>query len=73
MEPGDILGHEFMGEIVEVGSEVKKLKKGDRTVVSSAIGCGHCYAGSFADYIRIPFAMFKHKQDQCIKVMLQPD
>lgn len=99
MEPGDILGHEFMGEIVEVGSEVKKLKKGDRTVVSSAIGCGHCwyckqqqwslcdnsnpngwlqekvyghgtgaifgyshafggYAGSFADYIRIPFADF---------------
>ncbi|MBE9160276.1 glutathione-dependent formaldehyde dehydrogenase [Nodosilinea sp. LEGE 06152] len=97
MEPGDILGHEFMGEIVEVGAEVKRLKKGDRTVVSSIIGCGHCwhcnqqqwslcdnsnpnswmlekiyghgtagifgyshafggYAGSFAEYIRIPFA-----------------
>ena len=99
MQPGDILGHEFMGEIVEVGSGVKKLKKGDRVVVSSMIGCGHCfycnqqmwslcdnsnpnawmqekifgfgtsgiygyshlfggYAGSFADYIRIPFADF---------------
>jgi threonine dehydrogenase-like Zn-dependent dehydrogenase len=99
MKPGDIIGHEFMGEIVDVGREVKKLKKGDRVVVSSIIGCGHClycsqqmwslcdnsnpnagiqekifghgtsgifgyshlfggYAGSFADYIRIPFADF---------------
>ncbi|MBD2102115.1 zinc-dependent alcohol dehydrogenase [Leptolyngbya sp. FACHB-261] len=97
MLPGDIIGHEFMGEVVEVGSEVKKLKKGDRVVVSSVIGCGQCaycsrqkwsmcdnsnpkaglqekvfgfgsaaifgyshlfggYAGSFAEYIRIPFA-----------------
>lgn len=97
MQPGDIMGHEFMGEVVEVGSEVKKLKRGDRVVVSSIIGCGHCYfcsqqmwslcdnsnpngwmqeplfgfgtsgifgyshlfggyAGSFAEYIRIPFA-----------------
>jgi threonine dehydrogenase-like Zn-dependent dehydrogenase len=97
MEPGDIIGHEFMGEIVEVGPEVKRLKPGDRVVVSSVIGCGHCYyceqqkwslcdnsnpnawlqekihghgtaaifgyshafggyAGSFADYVRIPFA-----------------
>jgi threonine dehydrogenase-like Zn-dependent dehydrogenase len=97
MQPGDVLGHEFMGEIVEVGSEVKKLKRGDRVVVSSIIGCGQChfcsqqmwslcdnsnpnswmqeplfgfgtsgifgyshlfggYAGSFAEYIRIPFA-----------------
>jgi threonine dehydrogenase-like Zn-dependent dehydrogenase len=97
MQPGDIMGHEFMGEIVEVGSEVRKLKRGDRVVVSSIIGCGHCYfcsqqmwslcdnsnpngwmqeplfgfgtsgifgyshlfggyAGSFAEYVRIPFA-----------------
>ncbi|MBD3885723.1 glutathione-dependent formaldehyde dehydrogenase [Phormidium tenue FACHB-886] len=97
MEAGDIIGHEFMGEIVEVGREVKKLQKGDRVVVSSMIGCGHCiycdqqmwslcdnsnpnasmqeklfgfgtsgiygyshlfggYAGSFAEYVRIPFA-----------------
>lgn len=97
MQPGDIIGHEFMGEIVDVGREVKKLKIGDRVVVSSIIGCGQCiycqrqmwslcdnsnpngwmqepvfgfgtagifgyshmfggYAGSFADYVRIPFA-----------------
>ena len=43
MQPGDILGHEFMGEVVEIGSEVKKLQKGDRVAVSSMIGCGHCF------------------------------
>src|SRR5579883_187021 len=42
MQKGDIIGHEFMGEIVEIGSEVKLLKKGDRVVVSSIIGCGQC-------------------------------
>lgn len=97
MKPGDIVGHEFMGEIVETGSEVKKLRQGDRAVVSSIIGCGQCvhcmqqqwslcdnsnpngglqepifgygtagifgyshlfggYAGSQAEYVRIPFA-----------------
>ncbi|MBD0268377.1 MAG: glutathione-dependent formaldehyde dehydrogenase [Cyanobacteria bacterium Co-bin8] len=99
MQPGDIIGHEFMGEVVEIGSEVKKLRVGDRVVVSSIIGCGHClycesqrwslcdnsnpnawmqepamgfgtagifgyshafggYAGSFAEYIRVPYADF---------------
>jgi threonine dehydrogenase-like Zn-dependent dehydrogenase len=43
MEPGDILGHEFMGEVVEVGPEVKKLKVGDRIVVPFTIACGQCY------------------------------
>ena len=33
MEPGDIMGHEFMGEVVEVGKNVQKLKVGDRVVV----------------------------------------
>lgn len=42
MQPGDILGHEFMGEVVEIGHEVKQLKVGDRVVVSSIIGCGQC-------------------------------
>ncbi len=44
MESGDILGHEFMGEIVEVGSSVKKLKKGDRVVVPFPIACGSCFS-----------------------------
>jgi threonine dehydrogenase-like Zn-dependent dehydrogenase len=43
MQPGDILGHEFMGEVVEIGSEVNQLQKGDRVVVSSMIGCGQCF------------------------------
>jgi threonine dehydrogenase-like Zn-dependent dehydrogenase len=42
MEPGDIMGHEFMGEVVEVGRNVKKLKVGDRVVVPFPIACGHC-------------------------------
>ncbi len=43
MEKGDILGHEFMGEVVELGSEVKHLQKGDRVVVPFPIGCGNCF------------------------------
>lgn len=43
MEAGDILGHEFMGEVVELGSEVKNLKLGDRVVVPFPIACGRCF------------------------------
>jgi len=43
MEPGDILGHEFMGEVVEVGSKVENLKAGDRVVVPFTIACGNCF------------------------------
>jgi threonine dehydrogenase-like Zn-dependent dehydrogenase len=44
MVPGDVLGHEFMGEVVEVGSAVKKLKVGDRIVVPFPIACGKCFS-----------------------------
>jgi threonine dehydrogenase-like Zn-dependent dehydrogenase len=43
MEKGDILGHEFMGEIVAVGRMVTNLKAGDRVVVPFPIACGNCY------------------------------
>ncbi|HEY8160596.1 MAG TPA: zinc-dependent alcohol dehydrogenase [Methylobacter sp.] len=43
MERGDILGHEPMGEVVEVGSDVKNLKIGDRVVVPFTISCGECF------------------------------
>ncbi|MEO7911326.1 MAG: zinc-dependent alcohol dehydrogenase [Roseiflexaceae bacterium] len=43
LEAGDILGHEFMGEIVEVGKQVTNLKVGDRVVVPFTIACGHCF------------------------------
>ena len=97
MEKGDIIGHEFMGEVVEAGPEVRRLAVGDRVVVASVIGCGECYycrrdlwslcdnsnpnahlaeklwgyspcgifgyshlvggyAGSHAEYVRVPFA-----------------
>lgn len=42
MKAGDIMGHEFMGEVVEVGAENKRLKKGDRVVVPFTIVCGEC-------------------------------
>ena len=42
MEHGDIMGHEFMGEVVEVGSDNQKLKVGDRVVVPFTIVCGEC-------------------------------
>lgn len=97
MRAGDILGHEFMGEVVEVGPAVQTIKRGDRVVVPSFIVCGNCwycrqelyslcdntnpnahlqepllgyptagiyaythafggYAGSHAEYVRVPFA-----------------
>ncbi|HST62595.1 MAG TPA: zinc-dependent alcohol dehydrogenase [Longimicrobium sp.] len=43
MEPGDILGHEPMGIVEEVGSEVRRLRKGDRVVVPFTISCGACF------------------------------
>jgi threonine dehydrogenase-like Zn-dependent dehydrogenase len=43
MRAGDVIGHEFMGEVVEVGPEVKKVKKGERVVVPSFITCGQCW------------------------------
>ncbi len=43
MRAGDVIGHEFMGEVVEVGPEVRKVRKGDRVVVPSFICCGSCW------------------------------
>ena len=43
MKRGDILGHEFMGEVVDVGKGVSNLKRGDRVIVPFPIACGNCY------------------------------
>ncbi len=43
MKSGDVLGHEFMGKVVEVGPGNQKLKVGDRVVVPFVIACGQCY------------------------------
>jgi threonine dehydrogenase-like Zn-dependent dehydrogenase len=43
MQPGDILGHEFMGEVVETGRAVTQVQRGDRVVVPFTIACGHCF------------------------------
>jgi len=44
MKRGDVLGHEFMGEVVEKGTAVKNLEVGDRVVVPFPIACGACWA-----------------------------
>jgi threonine dehydrogenase-like Zn-dependent dehydrogenase len=43
MQAGDVIGHEPMGVVVEVGKDVRKLKKGDRVVVPFTIACGTCW------------------------------
>jgi threonine dehydrogenase-like Zn-dependent dehydrogenase len=43
MREGDVIGHEYMGEVVEVGPDTGKLKVGDRVVVPSFLGCGTCW------------------------------
>ena len=44
MQDGDVIGHEFMGEVVEVGERVGNLQVGDRVVVPFPIACGACLA-----------------------------
>jgi threonine dehydrogenase-like Zn-dependent dehydrogenase len=43
MRAGDVIGHEFLGEVVETGPQVRKHKAGDRVVVCSFISCGRCW------------------------------
>ena len=50
MRSGDILGHEFMGRIVETGPAVKNLQRGDRVVVPFPIACGSCFYCSNEEY-----------------------
>ncbi len=50
MKPGDILGHEFMGEVVEVGPEVNNLRVGDRVVIPFPIACGSCHYCNHREY-----------------------
>ena len=59
METGDVLGHEPMGVVVEVGSAVKNLKKGDRVVVPFTISCGNC---CFCK--KTLFSLLRHVQPQ---------
>ena len=50
MEKGDIMGHETMGEVMEVGSMVKNVRVGDKIVIPFDIGCGHCGHCSDQEY-----------------------
>lgn len=67
MEEGDILGHEFMGEVVDAGQDVTNLKKGDRVVVPFTISCGHCH---FCDHNLFSLCDNSNRNaDQAKKVM----
>ncbi len=50
MQKGDVLGHEFMGEVVELGKAVNNLEIGDRVVVPFAIACGNCEQCKLGNY-----------------------
>ncbi len=50
MESGDVVGHEFMGEVMDIGPDVKNLKVGDRVVVPFPIACGRCLSCERQDY-----------------------
>jgi threonine dehydrogenase-like Zn-dependent dehydrogenase len=50
MEKGDILGHEPMGIVEEVGSEVRRIKRGDRVVIPFTISCGACFFCQRTEY-----------------------
>ncbi|WP_375428042.1 zinc-dependent alcohol dehydrogenase [uncultured Sphingomonas sp.] len=62
MQAGDILGHEFMGEVVEVGPK-STLKKGQRVVVPFVIACGSCYHCSKTQYSGCPNGLPADNQD----------
>lgn len=50
VEPGDVLGHEFMGIVEEVGKDVVKVKRGDRVVIPFTISCGECFFCARSQY-----------------------
>lgn len=58
MHKGDIIGHEFMGIVHEVGSDVKKLKVGQRVVVAFDIACGECKFCREEEYSCMSFDVF---------------
>jgi alcohol dehydrogenase len=60
-QAGDmIMGHEFMGIVVETGAEVRKLKKGDRVIVPFPISCGHCFFCTHGASTNCQNSNFKH-------------
>ena len=53
MKRGDVVGHEFMGEVVEKGRGVDNLEVGDRVVVPFPVACGHCLQMRAADVLAV--------------------
>ena len=80
MRAGDVLGHEFMGEVVEVGAGVGSLRRGDQVVVPLPIACGACLCcRQGLTSHRLPlsrpqeaYRMWNDKTDDCTKIVLDP-
>ncbi|WP_347302813.1 zinc-dependent alcohol dehydrogenase [Croceibacterium sp. TMG7-5b_MA50] len=71
LQPGDILGHEFMGEVVETGS-ASTLKKGQRVVVPFTISCGGCFHCKVQQYSACENSNPAEKQDMSETLYGQP-
>ncbi|MCM0000144.1 MAG: glutathione-dependent formaldehyde dehydrogenase [Erythrobacter sp.] len=71
MQPGDILGHEFMGEVVETGSD-SSLEKGQRVVVPFTISCGGCFHCRITQYSACENSNPPEKQDMSEKLYGHP-
>lgn len=71
MQPGDILGHEFMGEVVETGSD-STLEKGQRVVVPFTISCGGCFHCRITQYSACENSNPAEKQDMSEKLYGHP-
>ncbi len=61
LKPGQVLGHEFVGTVVEAGKDVRKLRVGDRVVVSAIISCGNCFFCNSGEYAHCDKSNPKHK------------
>lgn len=83
MQRGDVLGHEFMGEVVDVGPAAASTHAvGDRVVVSPMVACGACFFCEQQMYsccdngnpdAELPEAVWgKKKHDQCVRVVFRP-
>jgi threonine dehydrogenase-like Zn-dependent dehydrogenase len=62
LKAGQVMGHEFLGTVVEAGSDVRKLVVGDRVVVSAIIACGDCYYCNLEEYAHCDKSNPKHEQ-----------
>ena len=74
LDPGDVLGHEPMGIVEEVGAEVTHIRPGDRVVIPFNISCGHCWMCARGYFAQCETTQVRDqgKGAGCVKVVLKP-